>query len=53
MYAAFPLGGVLGGPLAAAIIPRFGWPSVFVVGGVLPLMLTVALALWLETRSCS
>ena len=48
MYAAFPLGGVLGGPLAAAIIPRFGWPSVFVVGGVLPLLLAVALALWLK-----
>jgi AAHS family 4-hydroxybenzoate transporter-like MFS transporter len=48
MYAAFPLGGVLGGPLAAAIIPTFGWQSVFVVGGVLPLLLTLALWLWLK-----
>jgi AAHS family 4-hydroxybenzoate transporter-like MFS transporter len=48
MYAAFPLGGVLGGPLAAAIIPKFGWPSVFVVGGLLPLLLTAALVLWLD-----
>ena len=48
MYGAFPLGGVLGGPLAAFMIPRFGWGSVFIVGGVLPLLLTLALLLWLH-----
>ncbi|HVY58852.1 MAG TPA: MFS transporter [Xanthobacteraceae bacterium] len=48
MYAAFPLGGVLGGPLSAFLIPRYGWQSVFVVGGVLPLLLMLALVLWLN-----
>lgn len=48
MYAAFPLGGVIGGPVSAFIIPRYGWQSVFLVGGILPLLLSAALFLWLE-----
>jgi MFS transporter, AAHS family, 4-hydroxybenzoate transporter len=48
MYAAFPLGGVIGGPISAILIARYGWPAVFVLGGVLPLLLTVALLLWLN-----
>ena len=48
MYAAFPLGGVIGGPISAAVIARYGWQAVFVLGGVLPLMLTVVLLLWLN-----
>ncbi len=48
MYAAFPLGGVLGGPLSAWLIPRYGWPAVFLVGGAIPVVLTVALLLWLK-----
>jgi AAHS family 4-hydroxybenzoate transporter-like MFS transporter len=48
MYAAFPLGGVIGGPIAAALIALYGWHAVFVLGGVLPLLLTVALLLWLN-----
>src|SRR4051812_35498049 len=43
MYAAFPLGGVIGGPVSAFIIPRYGWQSVFLIGGILPLLLSVAL----------
>jgi AAHS family 4-hydroxybenzoate transporter-like MFS transporter len=48
MYAAFPLGGVIGGPISAALIAHYGWHAVFVLGGVLPLLLTVALLLWLN-----
>jgi AAHS family 4-hydroxybenzoate transporter-like MFS transporter len=33
----FTAGAILGGVLAAALIPHWGWPSVFVVGGLLPL----------------
>jgi AAHS family 4-hydroxybenzoate transporter-like MFS transporter len=33
------LGGVIGGTLAARLIPEFGWPSVFMFGGLLPLIL--------------
>ncbi len=39
-----PLGGVFGGLLAAQLIPRWGWESVFYVGGVLPLLLLVVVA---------
>ena len=48
MYAAFPLGGVIGGPISAAVIARYGWQAVFILGGVLPLILTVVLLLWLN-----
>ena len=33
-----PIGGMLGAMLAAELIPAHGWRSVFVVGGVLPLL---------------
>lgn len=33
-----PIGGMLGAMLAAELIPAYGWRSVFVVGGVLPLL---------------
>jgi MFS transporter, AAHS family, 4-hydroxybenzoate transporter len=39
MFCGFPFGGVVAGLLSAPLIPAFGWASVFVVGGVLPLVL--------------
>ena len=39
----FTVGAILGGLLAAVFIPRAGWRSVFVVGGLLPLGLAVLL----------
>ncbi len=44
MFAGFSVGAALGGLLAAAIIPAFGWRSVYVVGGVLPLLMVPWLA---------
>ncbi|MBR0849739.1 MFS transporter [Bradyrhizobium diazoefficiens] len=38
MFAGFSIGAALGGLLAAALIPAFGWRSVFLVGGVAPLL---------------
>lgn len=43
MYAAFPVGGVIGGPLSAYIVARYGWQPVFVIGGILPLLLLLVL----------
>lgn len=43
MYSAVPLGGVVGGFLAGGLIARWDWPSVFVVGGFVPLILSVVL----------
>ena len=36
LFFGFSMGAAVGGFVAAAMIPRFGWRSVFVVGGVLP-----------------
>jgi AAHS family 4-hydroxybenzoate transporter-like MFS transporter len=45
MFCGFSAGAALGGLLAAALIPHFGWRSVFVVGGLGPLLLAPILAL--------
>jgi MFS transporter, AAHS family, 4-hydroxybenzoate transporter len=44
MFVGFSMGAALGGLLAAALIPQFGWRSVFVVGGIAPLVLVPILA---------
>jgi MFS transporter, AAHS family, 4-hydroxybenzoate transporter len=43
----FLVGAVLGGFLAAWMIPAHGWRSVFYVGGILPLVVLVPMLLWL------
>jgi AAHS family 4-hydroxybenzoate transporter-like MFS transporter len=45
MFCGFSVGAALGGLLAAALIPYFGWRSVFVIGGIAPLFLVPVLAL--------
>src|SRR5438270_3003499 len=40
-----PIGGMLGGVLAAWILPTFGWKGLYGVGGALPLL--VAAVLWM------
>jgi len=42
MICGFSLGAAVGGFVAAALIPRFGWQSVFVVGGVVPILIAAA-----------
>lgn len=44
MFAGFPLGAAIGALISSLIIPTFGWHSVFILGGVLPLILLVVLA---------
>jgi AAHS family 4-hydroxybenzoate transporter-like MFS transporter len=39
----FTAGAILGGLAAGLLIPRVGWPSVFIVGGLLPLGIALAL----------
>ena len=45
MFCGFSVGAALGGFLAAGLIPQFGWRSVFVVGGLVPLLLVPVLVL--------
>jgi AAHS family 4-hydroxybenzoate transporter-like MFS transporter len=42
-----PIGGFVGGQIVAALLPHFGWPVIFVLGGMFPLVLVPVLALWL------
>lgn len=41
MICGFSLGAAVGGLVAASLIPRFGWPSVFIVGGVVPIAIAL------------
>jgi MFS transporter, AAHS family, 4-hydroxybenzoate transporter len=42
-----PLGGFLGGQIVALLLPHYGWPVIFLLGGGFPLLLVLALAKWL------
>jgi AAHS family 4-hydroxybenzoate transporter-like MFS transporter len=42
-----PIGGFVGGQIVAVLLPYFGWPVIFVLGGVFPLVLVFVLAIWL------
>jgi len=46
-YCGFSVGAALGGVAADQLIEKFGWRSVFVVGGLSPLILVLCLVLWL------
>ncbi len=49
--AGFTVGAVVGGFVSAAIIPRWGWRSVFYVGGATPLLTAALMLRWLpESR---
>ncbi len=47
MYVGYTLGSALSGFIAAKYIPQYGWPSVFYIGGIAPLLLVPLLALGL------
>ena len=42
-----PLGGFLGGQLVALLLPEFGWRMIFILGGMFPFVVVLALVLWL------
>jgi AAHS family 4-hydroxybenzoate transporter-like MFS transporter len=47
MFCGFPFGAALGGFLAAWMIPQWGWRSVLMLGGAVPVALAVAMLLFL------
>jgi MFS transporter, AAHS family, 4-hydroxybenzoate transporter len=47
MSAGIPIGVTAGGFLASQLVRGFGWPAIFMVGGILPLAMAPLLALWL------
>jgi AAHS family 4-hydroxybenzoate transporter-like MFS transporter len=46
MYAGlgFTIGAAIGGFIASALIPRYGWPSVFYFGGAVPVAIAIVMA---------
>jgi MFS transporter, AAHS family, 4-hydroxybenzoate transporter len=42
-----PIGGFLGGQIAALLLAQWGWRMIFVLGGIFPLALVPVLVLWL------
>jgi AAHS family 4-hydroxybenzoate transporter-like MFS transporter len=47
MYVGTAFGGALPGPVAAALVPDFGWQVLFFIGGALPIGGAIAAWLWL------
>ncbi len=47
MFCGYPFGAMIGGIASAKLIPAFGWTSVFLVGGALPLLLLPLLVIFL------
>jgi AAHS family 4-hydroxybenzoate transporter-like MFS transporter len=47
MFCGNTIGGFLGGQLVAQILPIFGWQSIFLAGGIPPLVLLPILLVWL------
>ncbi|MFF7707105.1 aromatic acid/H+ symport family MFS transporter [Pseudomonas sp. NPDC007930] len=47
MFCGFNLGMAGGGFISAKLIPAFGWHSLLLLGGVLPLLLALVLLVWL------
>lgn len=45
MFCGFSVGAAVGGFIASALLPAYGWSSVFLVGGVMPLLALPFLAL--------
>lgn len=43
LFAGYTVGGMLGGLIAAKFIPTFGWPVVFYIGGIAPILLAAIL----------
>ena len=43
----YSIGAASGGLLAAQLVPLYGWPSIFWVGGIAPLFLVLAMWAWL------
>jgi MFS transporter, AAHS family, 4-hydroxybenzoate transporter len=43
LFAGMPLGGLICGLVSSALIPTWGWPWVFYIGGIVPVAIAVAL----------
>ncbi len=42
-----PLGGALPGFVSAALVPQHGWPILFQIGGIAPIVIAIAALIWM------
>lgn len=47
MFTGITFGGSVPGAISVWLVPHYGWQAIFAVGGVLPIVMAVAAALWL------
>jgi len=47
MATGFPLGAMVGGIVASRIVHDYGWQSIFIIGGVVPLLYVPIMMMWL------
>ena len=48
MFCGFSIGAAVGGFMTAGLLVRYGWPSVFIAGGIAPLVVSAMLAAFLR-----
>ena len=53
MFIGFPLGAVVGGAITAALMVRFGWPFVFLMGGTFALLAMIPVLLVIPAQTVS
>ena len=42
-----PLGGAIPGLVAATLVPKYGWPILFLIGGIVPVVIAVCAFFWM------
>ncbi len=47
MFTGVTFGGAVPGPVAAWLVPSYGWQALFFIGGAFPILVAIAVALWL------
>jgi AAHS family 4-hydroxybenzoate transporter-like MFS transporter len=47
MFTGITFGGAVPGPVAAALVPDYGWQILFIIGGIIPIVLGFAAWAWL------
>ncbi len=52
LFVGYTIGSAMGGFIAARLIPEFGWPSVFYIGGIVPIILAAVLVFTLPESVC-
>ena len=47
MFSGVAFGGGLPGAISATLVPKYGWPALFVIGGIIPILVALVCIFWL------